>query len=79
MALGMMIPGMAAGWLQEHLGYNHFFIWIMICCIATFGVTALLKIHPNLERNLKKLMLNSTIQAIALFPFQTITYKTEDI
>ena len=22
-------------------------------------------------------MLNSTIQAIALFPFQTITYKTE--
>ena len=47
MALGMMIPGMAAGWLQEHLGYNHFFIWIMICCIATFGVTALLKIHPE--------------------------------
>ena len=31
------------------------------------------------KENLKKLMLNSTIQAIALFPFQTITYKTEDI
>ena len=25
MALGMMIPGMFAGWLQEQLGYNHFF------------------------------------------------------
>ena len=24
-------------------------------------------------------MLNSKIQAIALFPFHTITYKTEDI
>ena len=25
MALGMMIPGMAAGWLQEQMGYTHFF------------------------------------------------------
>lgn len=47
MALGMMIPGMAAGWLQEQMGYNHFFIWIMICCVITFGVTALLKIDPE--------------------------------
>lgn len=50
MALGMMIPGMAAGWLQEQWGYNHFFIWIMICCAATFGVTALLKIDPEFGR-----------------------------
>lgn len=47
MALGMMIPGMVAGWLQETMGYQHFFIWIMACTIATFGVTALLKIDPN--------------------------------
>ena len=47
MALGMMIPGMAAGWLQEQMGYTHFFIWIMICCVITFGVTALLKIDPE--------------------------------
>ena len=47
MALGMMIPGMAAGWLQDKMGYNHFFIWIMICCVITFGVTALLKIDPE--------------------------------
>jgi PAT family beta-lactamase induction signal transducer AmpG len=32
MALGMMLPGMAAGWLQEQLGYTAFFVW---CCIAT--------------------------------------------
>ena len=47
MALGMMIPGMVAGWLQETMGYQHFFIWIMACTKATFGVTALLKIDPN--------------------------------
>ena len=32
MALGMMLPGMASGWIQEQLGYQHFFIWV---CIAT--------------------------------------------
>ncbi len=26
MALGMMLPGMAAGWIQEQLGYQHFFL-----------------------------------------------------
>ena len=45
MALGMMIPGMAAGWLQEVMGYQLFFIWIMVCTLATFGVTALLKLE----------------------------------
>ena len=47
MALGMMIPGMAAGWLQETMGYQMFFIWIMVCTLVTFGVTALLKIDPK--------------------------------
>lgn len=47
MALGMMLPGMAAGWLQETLGYQHFFIWIMLCCLATFIVSFFLKIDPT--------------------------------
>lgn len=47
MALGMMLPGMAAGWLQETIGYRHFFIWTMICCAATIGICAFLKIDPN--------------------------------
>ena len=47
MALGMMLPGMIAGWMQETLGYQLFFIWIMVCTLATFGVTALLKIDPK--------------------------------
>ncbi len=47
MALGMMLPGMAAGWLQETIGYRHFFVWTMICCAAIIGICAFLKIDPN--------------------------------
>ena len=32
-ALGMMLPGMPAGWIQEHLGYTNFFIWVCVCTI----------------------------------------------
>ncbi len=47
MALGMMLPGMAAGWLQEAIGYSHFFIWTFICSIATLAVCAAVKIDPQ--------------------------------
>jgi PAT family beta-lactamase induction signal transducer AmpG len=50
MALGMMIPGMFAGWLQELLGYNHFFIWVMICSIVPIIAVSLLKINPEYGR-----------------------------
>ncbi len=47
MALGMMIPGMAAGWLQETIGYRHFFVWTMLCCLCTIGVCMFVKIDPK--------------------------------
>jgi len=47
MALGMMMPGMIAGWLQDLLGYNHFFIWVMICAIPTLLIIPFLKIDKN--------------------------------
>jgi MFS transporter, PAT family, beta-lactamase induction signal transducer AmpG len=46
MALGMMIPGMFAGWLQEQLGYRHFFLWVMICSAIPILATSLLRIDP---------------------------------
>lgn len=52
MALGMMLPGMVAGWLQELLGYNHFFIWVMICAIPTLAIIPFLKIDK--EYGIKK-------------------------
>ncbi|WP_281225870.1 MFS transporter [Flavobacterium aquiphilum] len=33
MALGMMLPGMASGFIQEYLGYGNFFIWVFIATI----------------------------------------------
>ena len=47
MALGMMLPGMGAGWIQERLGYDGFFWWVMGCCIVTIVVTALIKVPEN--------------------------------
>lgn len=47
MALGMMLPGMAAGLIEDTIGYRMFFIWTMVCCIATIGVTYLLNINPE--------------------------------
>lgn len=47
MALGMMLPGMVSGYIQEAIGYKYFFVWVMICCFATFIVSAMLKIDPE--------------------------------
>jgi PAT family beta-lactamase induction signal transducer AmpG len=33
MALGMMLPGMLSGFIQEYLGYGNFFIWVFIATI----------------------------------------------
>lgn len=36
MALGMMIPGMFSGWLQEAIGYRYFFVWVLVATIPSF-------------------------------------------
>ena len=33
MALGMMLPGMVSGYIQEYLGYGNFFIWVFCSTI----------------------------------------------
>lgn len=40
MALGMMLPGMWSGWLQEIIGYPHFFVWVLLATIPSFIVAA---------------------------------------
>ncbi len=47
MALGMMLPGMVAGWIQSMLGYVWFFWWVMLCCLATVAVTAMIKVPAS--------------------------------
>jgi PAT family beta-lactamase induction signal transducer AmpG len=50
MALGMMLPGMAAGWIQEKLGYVNFFIWVCLATVPSFLATAFVKIDPAFGR-----------------------------
>lgn len=50
MSLGMMLPGMISGKIQEWLGYENFFIWVMLCTAVTFIVSAIIKIDPNFGR-----------------------------
>jgi MFS transporter, PAT family, beta-lactamase induction signal transducer AmpG len=47
MALGMMLPGMWSGRLQEFLGYPHFFVWVILATIPSFIVA--LKIPLDAE------------------------------
>ena len=62
MALGMMLPGMAAGWLHETCaqynilgadgpqGYVNFFWIVMVACAATLAVCAKVHIDPSFGR-----------------------------
>ncbi len=47
MALGMMLPGMISGWLQEIIGYQHFFIWVLLATIPAFILTKFIHIDPE--------------------------------
>jgi PAT family beta-lactamase induction signal transducer AmpG len=47
MALGMMLPGMVSGWIQEMIGYQHFFIWVMLCTIPSFIMIKLIDVDPK--------------------------------
>ena len=41
MALSMILPGLVAGYIQEAIGYQHFFWMVIACSVATFFVTFL--------------------------------------
>lgn len=42
MAAGMMLPGMISGWIQEQVGYQTFFLWVMVATIPGLVATAFL-------------------------------------
>jgi len=54
MALGMMLPGMISGSVKEALGYEHFFIYVMICAIPGLLSIKFLKIDPAFGIKMKE-------------------------
>lgn len=55
MALGMMIPGMISGWLQEIVGYQNFFIWVILCTIPSFLIAFFVRIDPEFGKKKKEI------------------------
>jgi PAT family beta-lactamase induction signal transducer AmpG len=47
MALGMMLPGMFSGFVQETLGYKLFFIWVLIATIPSFVISRFIPLNPE--------------------------------
>jgi PAT family beta-lactamase induction signal transducer AmpG len=58
MALGMMLPGMAAGWIQEQLGYQHFFVFIMIATIPTLLLIPFMKVDKDFGKKKNRIQSN---------------------
>lgn len=50
MAMGMMIPGMVSGWIQDKLGYPHFFIWVMIATLPAFYVISRIPLEKDFAK-----------------------------
>jgi MFS transporter, PAT family, beta-lactamase induction signal transducer AmpG len=50
MALGMMIPGMWSGWVADHIGYRHFFLWVICSAVPGFALSMMLKVDPAFGR-----------------------------
>jgi len=55
MALGMMLPGMWSGWLQQQLGYLNFFVWVMVATLPSFAMAALIKIPADFGKKVDTL------------------------
>ena len=43
MFLGLMLPGLVAGWIADHIGYINFFWMVMFCCIPSILITLIVQ------------------------------------
>ncbi len=50
MALGMMVPNLWSGWLQQKLGYPLFFIWIILATLPSFWVARRIPLEASFGR-----------------------------
>lgn len=54
MALGMMLPGMLSGFIQEYLGYGNFFIWVFLATIPGLILSRFLVFPKEFGRKSKE-------------------------
>lgn len=53
MALGMMLPGMLSGYIQQWLGYSGFFIWVVIAALPSLFLLKFLKYPTDFGKKTK--------------------------
>ena len=56
MALGMMVPGMFSGIIQEAVGYKHFFIWVCLSTIPAFIITKFIPLEYNFGKKKREVI-----------------------
>ena len=52
MAMGMMFPGMWSGWLQDTIGYKHFFVWVILATVPSFLVAMRIPLEDDIGKQL---------------------------
>ena len=60
MALGMMLPGMISGWIQESIGYQLFFVWVLVATIPGFIVAYLIPVDPEFGKGEEAVALSTS-------------------
>jgi MFS transporter, PAT family, beta-lactamase induction signal transducer AmpG len=45
MNLGLIVPGAVSGWVQMRIGYQHFFLWVLISAIPAMILARFVPIH----------------------------------
>jgi PAT family beta-lactamase induction signal transducer AmpG len=53
MALGMMLPGIISGYMQEWLGYSGFFIWVVIAALPAIFLMKFIKYPADFGKKAK--------------------------
>ncbi|CAM4225584.1 MFS transporter [Zobellia roscoffensis] len=55
MALGMMLPGMISGFMQQWLGYGGFFVWVVIAALPALFLVKFIKYPADFGKKSTKL------------------------
>lgn len=53
MALGVSLANWIGGVLEKQLGYQHFFIWVLLCSVFTFATAALINVDKEFGKKKK--------------------------
>jgi PAT family beta-lactamase induction signal transducer AmpG len=59
MALGMNLPNAWSGWLQQQLGYQHFFVWVLLATIPSFIVALQIPLKAEFGKRVWEKELNN--------------------